>query len=375
VRYFSLKFNPENEVKLSSIGYGMGGGIDSNLYSESDISSRLNAALSNGINWFDAAESYHGGYAEEILGKSLGQVKDAYFFTKFSPTSGSSKNLKPALNRSLARLKRDYIDVYQMHWPPTKVEDYREIFQLLEDFKKEGKIRGVGVCNFDLQNYTDLQKSEISQICSSQFEYSLFNSENHRNLSEFQSNKKIFSIAYGVLEGIKRRADSPGATDILKILSDKYCLSSSQVVLNWAASKNLAVLTSSRSVARTAENVKSLEVCIDKMDLDAIDFFYPGMSQNVNIGDIEFNQSVTNYYCYPNEIEALENRLNLKPSPVDLAEGLRMGANYKPIKLLSGRRRGGGKYYYLLNGMVRYWAWRLAYPNSVYVPSYIVDID
>jgi diketogulonate reductase-like aldo/keto reductase len=374
VKYLSLKRCLGGELKLSPIGFGMGAGIEPSLYAESDISTRLKSARNNGINWFDAAESYHLGYAEEVLGKVLARDQDAYFFTKFSPISGSSRNLKKALDSSLLRLKRDHVDMYQMHWPSTNVEDYQEIFDVLKDFKREGKIRAIGVCNFDLNNFINMGADLLAEIASNQIEFSLFNSENHRELKEFHDKNEILPIAYGIFEGIKRSFDSHRSVGPIKNLSEKYSISKSQVVVNWVARKNLAVLTSSRSLDRTLDNIAALGVNIDHNDLMAIDEFYPGRSLDVSLEKIRFDESITNYFCYVNQDEALENRLSLKPGPLDLAGGLKSGSSFKPIKLLRKKESGGTTSYFVLNGMVRYWAWRFAYPNKNYVPSHIVDL-
>ena len=358
---------------LSLIGFGMGTGIESNLYSEKEISDRLKSAVSNGINWFDAADSYHDGYAEEILGKVLGRERYVYFFTKFSPKNGSSKYLRKSLERSLIRLRRDYIDVYQMHWPCTNVEDYEEIFGILEDCKKEGKIREVGVCNFDMHDFSKLNINLVPKIVSNQIEFSLFNSDYYRSLKDFHEKKKILSIAYGVFEGIKRKDKAQQTRSILQKLAEKYSITQFQLVINWASRKNLAILTSSRSAERTLNNINSLDINIDQNDLNEIDFFFPGRSQNVLIKNIKFNEMATSYFSYVNEIDAKENKLNLKPGPVDLARVLVSEADFKPIKLHRKKEPNGEESYYVLNGMVRYWAWRFAFPNKDFIPSYIVD--
>jgi len=126
------------------------------------IQTMVGTALDSGINFFDTAESYGRGLAEELLGNALsglGRRNDAIIATKVGPLfeeeqvegrtcNLSSKHIRARCELSLRRLKTDCIDLYMAHWPDsnTPLEDTCEMMERLRD---EGKIRWFGVSNFD----------------------------------------------------------------------------------------------------------------------------------------------------------------------------------------------------------------------------------
>ena len=107
-------------VKISAIGMGLGGNFGKN----SDLQSidLIKTAVDNGTNFFDTAEVYLDGHSEEILGKAIKKIRDRVIIaSKFSPNHSRKKGVIKALDGSLRRLKSDYIDLYQVHWPNLKV--------------------------------------------------------------------------------------------------------------------------------------------------------------------------------------------------------------------------------------------------------------
>src|SRR5262249_48378989 len=104
------------------------------------------------VNFFDTADVYGSGHSEELLGANLTR-KDCVIATKVgnrrlethSVKDFSTAYIRESIEKSLRRLKRDFIDLYQLPNPPAEVLETEEPFRLLEDFKAEGKIRARGV--------------------------------------------------------------------------------------------------------------------------------------------------------------------------------------------------------------------------------------
>jgi aryl-alcohol dehydrogenase-like predicted oxidoreductase len=153
------------EIQVSEVGFGnwtvtTGWWGD---YTESDAVALHRAAFDAGITFFDTADAYREGYAEQVLGRALADVRDQVVIaTKFGydisdeSTAGrrgqqerakdfSVTSVRAALDASLTRLGVDHIDVWQLHNPRMGHIDDDSLFELLEDLRAAGKIRTYGV--------------------------------------------------------------------------------------------------------------------------------------------------------------------------------------------------------------------------------------
>lgn len=147
------------EEEISAIGIGcwnFGGQWDTS--SEDNSINIVHAAIDNGINFFDIAPVYGFSKAEQILGKALknGKRSKVLIATKCgllwnekheTRNNLTKKSILNEIDQSLQRLQTDYVDIYQLHWPDynTPIE---ETVSALEEIKKAGKIRYIGLSNF-----------------------------------------------------------------------------------------------------------------------------------------------------------------------------------------------------------------------------------
>lgn len=153
------------------------------VVSAQELSETVHTAISKGINFFDTADIYGLGEAERILGDALHSCRDKVVInTKFGVRRSTSGNMfydnspdwiETALEKSLRRLKTDYIDVYQIHYRDGKTP-LIDIVEVLERIKKQGKIRSYGLSNIVYDECRELDEVEHS-FCSFQNEYSLAN--------------------------------------------------------------------------------------------------------------------------------------------------------------------------------------------------------
>jgi myo-inositol catabolism protein IolS len=131
----------------------------------------VHAALDAGINFFDTAEAYESGTSERVLGQALvGRRDKAMIATKVAPNHLTADEVVTACERSLGYLQTDYIDLYLIHWPNWKVP-LTETVGALEKLKEQGKIRAIGVCNFGVQDMTEIL--QLHPIVTNQLPYSL----------------------------------------------------------------------------------------------------------------------------------------------------------------------------------------------------------
>jgi len=164
----------QTELMVSVVALGCWGLISDWNWGEQDRSDSIatvHAALDAGINFFDTAEAYGDGESEVILGQTLAGVRhEVVIASKVSPNHLSTAEVRSACEDSLRRLKTDYIDLYQIHWPNHDLP-ISETMETLEQLQQQGKIRAIGVCNFGAQDLSDLLA--VGQTQSNQLPYSL----------------------------------------------------------------------------------------------------------------------------------------------------------------------------------------------------------
>lgn len=179
----------------------------------------VNAALDEGINFFDTADIYGGTKSEEFLGRALGKRRaDVAIATKFGMKIDDTRKgarpeyVKQAVEDSLRRLHTDYIDLYQLHTPDDSVP-IADTLGALDDLVKAGKIREIGCSNFtadELVEADNAAKSGSARFVSVQNEYSLLHREPGRGvLAECAALGlaflPFFPLANGLLTGKYRK--------------------------------------------------------------------------------------------------------------------------------------------------------------------------
>ena len=156
----------KTDLFITPLGFGSwavgGGGWQFGWGSQDDRESiaAINRALDRGINWIDTAAVYGLGHSEEIVAKALrGRTERPYIFTKCSMVWDAAGNISHSLKRdsirrevedSLRRLQIETIDLYQIHWPNPRT-DIEEGWSTLSELKREGKVRNIGVSNFNIE--------------------------------------------------------------------------------------------------------------------------------------------------------------------------------------------------------------------------------
>jgi aryl-alcohol dehydrogenase-like predicted oxidoreductase len=220
----NLKTLGSSDLHLTPIGFGawaIGGGNWEFAWGSQDDNESIAAihrALEIGVNWIDTAAIYGLGHSEEVVAQALKTTSHKpYVFTKCSMRwhddrsiyrSLEAKSLEEELNNSLRRLGRDTIDLYQIHWPNPQAE-IEEGWETLAKFKKQGKIRFIGVSNFDVEQMKRAQK--IAPITSLQPPYSMLRRAIEGEILPFAQANNIGVINYspmvsGLLTG-KMTAD------------------------------------------------------------------------------------------------------------------------------------------------------------------------
>jgi aryl-alcohol dehydrogenase-like predicted oxidoreductase len=188
VSTFETRQLGNSDLHITPIGYGAwaigGGNWEFAWGSQDDDESvkTIERAIDSGLNWIDTAAIYGLGHSEEIVAKALKNISSKpYVFTKCSMRwhddrqiyrSLKAASVQEELENSLRRLKVDTIDLYQIHWPNPEAE-IEEGWETLAKLQQEGKLRYIGVSNFNVEQLKRAQK--IAPITSLQPPYSLLN--------------------------------------------------------------------------------------------------------------------------------------------------------------------------------------------------------
>ena len=291
---------------------------------------QMNYSLDNGVNFWDTAELYAVppkaetyGHTETIIGNWFEETKKRKDVILASKVGGPSrkymrngensftgKNLEDALHGSLKRLKTDYIDLYQLHWPERNVNnfgklgyehkenDWNKFEDVLENLKKfieQGKIRYVGLSNetpWGVMNYLQLAKDKgLPRMMAIQNPYSLLNRSYEVGLAEVSIRENIGCLAYsplasGYLSGKYRNKQFPKGSrmerdfdfwtryrkpnmenaveDYYKI-SQKYDLDMSQMSIKFCEVQDFmtSVIIGATTMEQLKTNVESVKVNLD----------------------------------------------------------------------------------------------------------------
>jgi aryl-alcohol dehydrogenase-like predicted oxidoreductase len=215
-----------SELAITPIGFGawaIGGGDWRFGWGDQDDAESIAAirrAVELGINWIDTAAVYGFGHSEEMVRKALDGMTDRpYVFTKCGlvpsaadsrvPTENiSAASIRGECEASLKRLAVEAIDLYQIHWPTDNIEDIDEAWAAMAELQRAGKVRYIGVSNF---NVAELERAlAIAPVTSLQPQYSLVKPEVEDEILPFCEKHGIGTIVYspmgaGLLTGAMTR--------------------------------------------------------------------------------------------------------------------------------------------------------------------------
>lgn len=277
-----------------AIGAGRewGESLDDKIYAET-----IMTAIDNGINFFDTAMAYGGGHSEELLGKTIKNIREKVVIaSKCSAVGLTAEKARENVEASLTRLRTEYIDVFFVHWPNPEIPVEEPIEQLLK-LKEEGKIRVIGVSNHTvahLKRALNAGPVDVVQPC-----YSLYWRHIEKDLLPFCREKNIgiitySSIAQGLLTGkftkdwqfdeTDMRKDSIAlfksptyemaidATEKIRIIAEKYGKSPVQVAINWIINKPgiTSAIVGAKRPAQVIENLGSMGWKLSEEDYDRI---------------------------------------------------------------------------------------------------------
>jgi len=281
----------QSDLSVSQIGFGCAaiGGYDYGRADDSVSLAAIHEALDRGVNFFDTADVYGLGHAEEILGEALaGRAQEAVIATKvgleWDANGKTRRNLRPgrieqAVEASLRRLKIDCIPLYQIHWPDPETP-IADTMAALVRCQERGKIRFIGCCNVPDDLLTDAQAS--GRVESLQMAYSLAESEQEQLLERAYRDLGMGTLCYnplaqGLFTGKYSRESMFDSGDLrsrsilfqgdrflsnlallerIRVVAERVGRTIAQVAIRWILDRNFitSALVGIRTPAQIAEN-------------------------------------------------------------------------------------------------------------------------
>jgi aryl-alcohol dehydrogenase-like predicted oxidoreductase len=201
-----------SELELTAIGFGawaIGGPWEFGWGPQDDEDSirTIRTALDEGINWIDTAPVYGRGRSEQVVGRALKDIaRKPIIATKCSLVWDETRDKISCLreesiinecHQSLKRLGIEVIDLYQMHWPEPD-EQLEEGIGAMAKLQKQGKLRYIGVSNFDVEQIQRAQK--VAKIASLQPPYNMLRRDTEKELLPYCEKNNIGVVAYSPMQ-------------------------------------------------------------------------------------------------------------------------------------------------------------------------------
>ncbi len=232
----------------------------------------IRVGLELGMRMVDTAELYAN---ESLVGKAIEGEEGVLVATKVSPNHLHADDIENSCNQSLKALGVKTIDLYQIHWPNSKIS-VSETMAAMEKLVKEGKIRYIGVSNFSVKELEEAQGAlKSNEIVSNQVEYSVVVRDPERTMLDYARKNSITIIAYSPLgAGALFSKRLEGLYGILDQIGKKHGKSPAQVALNWLVSKDMVVAIPKASNAdHMRENAGGVDFSLDRKEMLGIDSF------------------------------------------------------------------------------------------------------
>lgn len=219
-------------------------------------------ALDNGYTYLDTAEGYHN---EERLGKILKDYdrENLFITSKVLPSNLNYGQVLESCDRSLAKLGTSYLDLYLIHWPNPAIS-LRETLNAFKKLYDSGKIKNIGVSNFNLYQLRVARRISEVPISINQVEFHPWYHD--EKLLSYCKENDIYLNASAPLARTAIFQDS-----LVNELADKYAKSPAQVVLRWQVQKDVITIPRSSSKEHIKQNIDIFDFELESSEIEDID--------------------------------------------------------------------------------------------------------
>jgi 2,5-diketo-D-gluconate reductase A len=247
-----------NGVEMPILGFGVFQVTDLEVCERSVVD-----AIGCGYRLIDTAQSYMN---EEAVGRAIkrsGVVReDLFITTKLWIQSNGAESTRGAFERSLKRLQLDYLDLFLIHQPFGDV--YGE-WRIMEQLYKEGRVRAIGVSNYQPDRLIDLIIHNEIAPAVNQVETHPFHQQNE--MQQFLNENKVQIESWGPFAEGKNNIFH---NELLKSIAGKYKKSIAQVILRWLIQRGVVAIPKSVRKERMEENFNVFDFNLSGEDMEAI---------------------------------------------------------------------------------------------------------
>lgn len=254
------KVTLNNGLKMPQLGFGV-------WQVENDEATKaVSKALEVGYRSIDTAMIYKN---EAGVGKALKETtiprEDLFITTKVWNSDQGYENTIRAFDESLERLGLDYVDLYLIHWPTPEFDDYVETYKAMEKLYHEGRVKAIGVCNFEIEHLERLlDECDVKPVLN-QIECHPHLAQNE--IKEFCAKHDIFVEAWSPLE----QGGEILKDDVIKTIAEAHQKTTAQVVLRWHLQNNTIVIPKSVTPSRIEENFQVFDFELTAEEMKQID--------------------------------------------------------------------------------------------------------
>lgn len=269
--------------KVKNLGQGTWHIGDNPKKREQEIKA-LQTGIENGVSLIDSAEMYGAGKSESLVGEAIQPYNREKIFlvSKVYPHNAGEKNMFRSCENSLKRLGVDELDLYLLHWPGSI--PLQETVDCFEELKKQGKIKGWGVSNFDLEDMQQLLTVRDGQkVQTNQVLYHLASRGIEYVLTDYLKEKNIPIMAYCPIIGQEpEKKEHVYNHPIIKDIAKAHNISVIQLLLSWVMNQeNMIAIPKAGSPEHIKQNTDTLDIQLNKEELQQLDMAFPAPEKRV----------------------------------------------------------------------------------------------
>ncbi len=273
---WGMKYETVRNVTIPKIGFGtaqLGGSPYVPNRAKTDFYlSALRSAFELGYTHIDTSDDYVRGLAEELIGRSIRennvQREKLFITSKFLPSPWGYSKVMRSIEGSLRRLGTDYLDLYLLHFP-NPFASMKETFRVLNQLVRDGRVRQLGVSNFNVKQLRNAQSLSKTPILTNQVPYNIFFRSFAKNgVLEYCQKNDILLTAYFP---VKFRSKSIASNEVIRSIAQAHKATPFQIALAWlAAQPRVITIPLSFNPQHQKENLEAADIELTQDEMEKL---------------------------------------------------------------------------------------------------------